>query len=69
METDFKERNELYEATLRKLGEYLKDQMAPGMGFALLLFNNGPGGNMFYLSTARRTDMIKAMQEFILKNS
>lgn len=39
----------------------------PRLGFALLLFEFGGGGSMFYISDAVRADMLKAMKEFIAK--
>jgi hypothetical protein len=40
--------------------------MPPGFGFALLIFGYD-NHDMFYLSSARREDMVRAMQEFIEK--
>ena len=45
----------------------LKPAMPPNVGFTLLLFDFGAEGNMAYISTANRDDMIKAMHEFIEK--
>lgn len=36
-------------------------------GFALLLFDFGEGGDLFYTSNAQREDMVRLMQEFIAK--
>lgn len=33
------------------------------VGFALLMFDFGEGGNMTYVSNAERQDMIKALEE------
>ena len=35
------------------------------MGFALLVFDFGPGGRMNFISNANRRDMVKAMKELI----
>lgn len=59
--------NEEAEAALRKIGDYINGMVPAGMGFSLLLFDFGDGGNMFYLSSAQREDMLKAMKEFISK--
>lgn len=64
----FEVRNEIAERALKLLGQAIKETVPPGMGFALLLFDYGPGGNMFYTSSANREDMVKAMQEFIQKH-
>jgi hypothetical protein len=46
-----------------------KDVIIPilpeGAGFALLLFDLGEKGNMAYMSSARRDDMIEALEELI----
>ncbi|WP_322092844.1 hypothetical protein [Paraburkholderia bannensis] len=36
-----------------------------GHGFALLVFDFGPGGTMNYISNAKREDMLIALREFI----
>jgi hypothetical protein len=56
------------EAALREIGELIKKKTPAGFGFSLLMFQYGEGGAMFYLSSAERADMIKAMKEFIQKN-
>ena len=62
--------NEQVEFALRETAEFIKaDGRLPiGMGFMLLMFDFGEGGNMFYISDAQRDDVLKAMQEFIDKN-
>ena len=65
---NFQVRDEQAEEALRKIGEFLTELTPEGMGFAILLFDYGEGGNMFYAAKAKREDMIKAMKEFISKN-
>jgi hypothetical protein len=67
MEEDFKVGHESHEIALKEIGEYLKTKVPTGMGFMVLMFDYGEKGNMFYLSSALRDDMIKAMEEFIAK--
>ncbi len=55
------------EAALKDIGRIIKDQMPDNMGFALLMFDYGKDGAMFYLSSAQREDMVKAMLEFLQK--
>lgn len=59
------------ERLLKSIGGMLKDSMPPGYGFALFIFefeaSKQAPGNMFYLSSARRADMLKALKEFIAK--
>jgi hypothetical protein len=61
-------RNEEVEQVLRRLGRELKEEMPPGFGFTLMIFSyEEHEGAMFYLSSASRNDMVKAMREFIAK--
>jgi hypothetical protein len=48
-----------------KIDESIK-HVAPGYGFALLIFEFG-GGNLFYTSSAERENVLDAMQEFVNK--
>ena len=65
--SDFQVRNEKAEEALKKVGNAIKETIPEGMGFALLVFDYGEKGNMFYISSAERKDMIAAMEEFIQK--
>ena len=65
--TNFQVRDEKVEHYLKVVAEAIKVNLPAGMGFTLLMFDYGDGGNMFYTSTAKREDMIKAMKEFISK--
>lgn len=68
IEGNFEVKNAQVQKALRELGQDLKEKMPEGMGFTLLMFDYGENGAMFYLSSAQREDMIKAMKEFIIKN-
>ena len=50
----------------RIVGKYVTS-IFPKMGFAIVLFDFGEGGNFFYASNALRDDMIKMFQEAIDK--
>jgi hypothetical protein len=52
---------------LRTIGVLIDGEVPVGMGFAVLLFDFGPGGALYYISNAERADMITAMKEFIAK--
>lgn len=66
----FDVKNPQIEEVLRKVGEVIKKMTPPGWGFTVLLFDvNTTKGSMFYLSSVRREDMVKAMKEFIEKNN
>ena len=65
---NFQVRNKKVEEILRKTGEELKKGTPTGMGFMLMMFDYGKGGNMFYVSSAERKDVINAMNEFIIRN-
>jgi hypothetical protein len=66
-EMRFEVRNAEAEKMLKEIGQLIKSQCPPGIGFSLLVFTFGEGGSMFYSSNANREDMIRAMQEFIAK--
>lgn len=53
----------------RAIGAAVNDSVGgPGkMGFALLIFDFGDGGTMAYSSNARRADMIRALDELLVK--
>ena len=52
---------------LRTLAVLIEEQLPPGMGFGLLMFDFGPKGSMFWISNADRADMVKVMREWIAK--
>jgi hypothetical protein len=65
------------ESALRTLAKRISPDVPKGFGFTLMLFSygqtglakEGPAGSMFYISSARRDDMVKAMREFISRNT
>ena len=63
----FEVKNPEAEKYLKEIGETIKTGLPANMGFALLMFDYGEGGAMFYLSSAQREDMLKAMREFMEK--
>ena len=71
MPEDFEVVNDAIKAKLQQLGLWLKGELPPGWGFTLLLFDYADGvpeeSSMFYLSSANRADMAKAMREFLRK--
>ena len=65
--------NPAVEAKLKELGgllgKALEDFPSPQKwGFGLFLFEYGENGSMFWISSAERGAMFKALQEFIQKN-
>jgi hypothetical protein len=64
----FEVRNPEIEASLQDIGRSIKGSLPAGYGFALLIFNFGEKGNMFYTSNANRQDVCHAMREFIAKH-
>ncbi len=69
MEEDFRVKNEEIEKSLKEIGLKLKGIMPNGWGYTLFMFDyqKGNDGALFYLSTAKREDMIKTLEEFIKK--
>ena len=57
---DAKVRNDL-----QKIARSIDHQLPYGWGFVLLAFPFGAGGRMNYLANAERTDVVRAMYEFI----
>ncbi len=49
----------------RELAKQLKGAVPEGMGFALFLFDEGADGNMAYVGSAKREDMIKVIREWL----
>jgi len=52
---------------LKVIGRAMKDGCPPGYGFCFFLFSYGEGGNFFYTSSAQRGDVVKLLEEFIVK--
>lgn len=61
-------RNPAAEQWLARVGQALQFTTPPKMGFALLLFDFGERGGLYYTSNAERASVLTAMQEFIEKN-
>lgn len=57
------------EQRMKLIGELIKDKLPDNWGFNLLLFTYGEKGNLFYISSAEREDVIKVMKEFIARNT
>jgi hypothetical protein len=55
------------ESKLRELSEHIGARLPEGWGFTLLLFSYGPDGNLFYMSSAEREDVVKVMKEWIAR--
>lgn len=47
------------------IGSAVGRALPAGWGFGLFLFTYGEGGTMFWLSSAQRDDMVKALQEWM----
>jgi hypothetical protein len=63
------------EDALREVAGLVAPLVPTGFGFTVLIFSygktglrgEGPAGSMFYISSADRADMVKAMKEFIAR--
>jgi len=64
----FEIKNARIEGILHGLGAEINKALPKGMGFTLLLFDFGKGGNLFYISNGHKEDVIKTMEEFIKKH-
>jgi hypothetical protein len=54
-------------ATLNALAKVLAEALPEGWGFTLMLFSYGEGGNLFYISSAERSDVLNMLREFLQK--
>jgi len=61
--------NPQIQALLRETGDSLHKMIPKGWGFCLMIFGFGDCDEMFYISDARREDMIKVLLEFIDKQT
>lgn len=52
---------------LRTIAELVREHLPEGWGFGLLMFEYGPDGSLFYISSAAREDMIVVMREWVAK--
>ncbi len=57
------------EADARKLADQLRAQLPANIGFTLFLFDYGDTGNMTYISTAQRDDMVEVIRNWLKKAS
>lgn len=53
------------EAGCRKIADQIKEQLPPGIGMTLFLFEYGRAGAFAYVSTARRDDMVNVVREWL----
>lgn len=61
--------NEQIRATLNGIANRIGASLDKGWGFLLMLFEYGPKGSMFYISSAERADCMRMAQEWIDKQS
>jgi hypothetical protein len=69
LKDNFEVKNEEIAGMLRDIGDRIhkainNSDFAGKMGFALLIFEFGEKGALFYLSDAQRKDMIRVLEEF-----
>lgn len=63
------ENNEQIKRNLPNLAKYITNELPKGYGFVLLTFPFGDAENneLMYISNANRDDIVKTMNEFIMK--
>lgn len=54
---------------LRELAERISSGLPVGWGFMLMLFKYGEGGDLFYISSADRADVLGVLREFIKRQT
>ena len=62
---EFDVQNAEIEKHLKEIGRGIAISLPDGWGFTLFLFSFGEDGSTFYLSNAKRSDMLQALYEFI----
>ena len=72
MSNNFEVENESITKMMKDIGGRIHSAIehsenAGKIGFALLIFEFGEGGAMFYISNADRKNMVLALKEFIVK--
>lgn len=55
------------EKQTREIANVVKERLPAGVGFALFLFDYGAEGNTAYVSTAKRDDMIRLIEEWLAR--
>ena len=53
------------EKRARAIGKAIGDRLPSTMGFCLVMFDFGRGGNATYVSNAERADMVAALEEML----
>lgn len=61
----FDVRDPRMEEILRRLGTKIGVSLPSSWGFMLMLFEYGENGNLFYISSAEREDVIRVLESFI----
>lgn len=65
-DAEYRKKLRSIEEDARRLGRKLKQQLPPGVGFALALFTVGDAdGPLTYLSNARREDMLAVLKQLV----
>jgi hypothetical protein len=54
---------ERIETLARELGRSLRKLMPPGFGFTLVIYRHGEGGEMTYISSSKREDVVHLLRE------
>lgn len=53
------------QAHLHEIGGTLKSVMPPNYGFIFIMTEMGEQGNLFYVSSIKREEAVKALNEFL----
>ena len=55
----------ILERQCRAMAEQIDAGLPAGVGFTLFLFDFGPKGNVAYVSSAQRADVVKLVREWV----
>lgn len=67
--TNYEVKDERLESLLKRIATSFSKQLPEDIGFTLFLFTYGEDGNLFYISSAQREDMINVVKEWLDKQN
>src|SRR6266481_1712197 len=59
------EEGERVKSRMQEIGRHVNSRIPKGWGFVVLCFTYGPGGEMHYVASSERLDIVQAMREWI----
>jgi hypothetical protein len=63
------EKEEIVKHKMQGIAKKVEEELPKGFGFVVLAFEFDKKGQMMYVSNANRSDVVVAMEEWIIKTS